>query len=98
MAKTAESVQQIDLIDLLKDPNVAKLYINGLTVGLSLSDVFMVVNSGPMPVAVVQMSFTTAKTMMQTLSQLINDFEKQTEQPLLTMHEINQKCFGGKNE
>lgn len=96
MIKVGDAAQQIDVAQILKDPSVIKIYVNGLTVGMSLSDVFMVVNSGPMPSAVIQMSFTTAKTMMQSLTQLITGFEENTGQPLLTMEDIKNKCFGGR--
>jgi hypothetical protein len=95
MSEFGDITQPIDVSDILQDDSVVKLYVNGLTVGLSLSDVFVVVNNGPKPVAILQMSLTTAKTMMVSLTGMIEDFEQKTEQPLLTMQEINEKCFGG---
>ncbi len=96
MSNVEDTSQPIDLLDVLRDPSVTKLYVNGLTLGISLSDVFMIVNSGPVPVAVIQMSLTTAKTMMVSLVETIRNFEEQTGQPLLTMQDINERCFGGK--
>jgi len=95
MAIIGDQADQVDVTALMKDPQVVKLYVNGFNVGTSLSDVFMVTSSGATPVAVIQMSFTTAKTLMQVLNQIINDFEEKTGQPLLSMGEIKEKCFPG---
>jgi hypothetical protein len=94
MVNIGDDAQVIDMISLMKDPAVIKLYVNGMTCGSSLSDVFMVVNSGPVPTAVIQMSFTMAKTMMLNLHQVITEFEAKTGQSLLTMNDIKEKFFG----
>ncbi|MFH0824026.1 MAG: hypothetical protein V2B18_14850 [Pseudomonadota bacterium] len=95
MTTSVVEPQETETMRVMQDPNVVKLYVNGLTVGISLSDVFMIVKSGPTPSAVIQMSFTTAKTMMLHLTDLITRFEKDTGQTLLTMEDVKEKCYTG---
>jgi hypothetical protein len=81
----------IDISDILADPDVPKLYMNGFVVGKSLSDMFIIAQTASKPLAMIQMSFTTAKTLAEDLSNLIQEFENQTGQKLLSMRDIQQK-------
>jgi hypothetical protein len=74
--------------DQFGSPAIPRIYINGFTLGTSLSDVYMLASTAGTPAAVILMSFTTAKTLAKQLGELISDFEKITGQSLLTMEDI----------
>jgi hypothetical protein len=76
---------------------VQRLYINGFSVGMSLSDIYMVVETAGIPSAVILLSFTTAKTLVDTLGKVVSQFEEMTGQKLLTMEDI-QKALEAKSE
>jgi hypothetical protein len=82
-----------DLLDdskVIQKPEMPKLYINGFSVGSSLSDIFVIAQTAGTPVALLLMSFTTAKTLAQQLNHLIIEFERVTGQTLLTMDDIKR--------
>jgi hypothetical protein len=77
----------------IKSPD-AEIYVNAFTIGTSLSDVYIIMSrSRGEANAVVQMSFTTAKTLMENLTQVINEFEEKTGQTILTMKDVQDRCF-----
>jgi hypothetical protein len=69
-------------------PLVPKIYINGFSVGMSLSDIYIYTEIAGSPSAMLLMSFTTAKTLAQHLGQVVADFEEMTGQKLLSMDDI----------
>ena len=73
------------------DPDVAKVYANGFTLGLSNADVCVIFQQRGEPVALVDLSYTLAKTLVQRLGVLVNNFELTTGQSLLTTDEIDAK-------
>jgi len=66
--------------------------MNGFHIGESLSDMFIIMNVMGSAFGVLHMSFTTAKTLMASLQQAVKNFEDKTEQPLLTMSDIQEKA------
>lgn len=94
---TAEQVQQqLQQINVvLQDPSVPKFYMNGMTVGRSVSDMFVVMMHMGAPMGVLAMSFITAKTLINNLQKSLNEFEEKTGQVFLTMDEIQKKLQDG---
>ncbi len=85
-----EQIQQ-NLVSAINDPNIPKFYMNGFNVGQSLSDIFVAMNLTGSVVGIINMSFTTAKTLMVALQEAIVKFEQQTGQELLTMHDVRER-------
>ena len=75
-------------IAALGDPEVQKIYTNGFYNGVTLSDMFVVLQNTGAPVAVIQMSFNTAKTLAAKLSEMISSFESKSGTAVLTMGEV----------
>ncbi len=75
------------------DPNIRKIYANSFAGGVSTADVFVILFSSNTPQAVVQLSYTVAKTMGQELMRIVGELEKQTGQTILTIPEIQAKLF-----
>jgi hypothetical protein len=75
------------------DPSVAKIYTNGFLLGFTNSDTQLILLLSGSPVAVVNFSYTLAKTMVEKLGKLVEDWEKKTGHPLQTTDSID-KAFG----
>ena len=69
-----------------------KIYANGFSVGLSNADVIVILQRfGQNPVAVVNLSYTLAKTLAQRLGRLVSEFERvNAEQDILTTDRIDE--------
>lgn len=76
---------------VLHDPTIPKLYANTFAAGYSPSDVYMVLSQNGEPVAVVNMSFTTAKSLQQALGATISRLEALTDHVIMTMDEVTNK-------
>lgn len=70
---------------------IARLYMNGFIVGQSVADVTLVVQTNGTPAAVLNMSFTSAKSLAVELDKVIKNFESLTGHTLLTMQDIQEK-------
>lgn len=77
----------------IADPSVSKIYTNGFVVGVSHSDVFVVLQSSVTSVAVLQMSYSLAKSLAATLGQSIRDFEAAIGQEIFTIQQIREKAM-----
>jgi hypothetical protein len=83
--------QGLDISTVLNNPQIQKLYVNRTVVGNTISDMFVIAQSTGTQPTVVQMSFTTAKTLAVDLLGMISDFEGKTGQKVLTMKELQEK-------
>ncbi len=79
-----------DLVALISDKNIPKIYGNGFSAGLSLSDATLIIQMGPVPVALLNMSFTTLKTLSITINDLIEQVEQTTGEPLKGIQDIKK--------
>ena len=74
----------------LRDPGVSRIYANGFTLGLSNADAHIVWQYFGRPIAVVNMSYTLAKTVSLQLQKLVEGWEKKTGQTLQTTDSIDK--------
>lgn len=74
----------------LASRDIPHLYANGFANVLSSADVVTVLERHNVPVAVLSMSYTTAKSLAEKLSQLITSFEQASEQTILTTDVVDQ--------
>lgn len=82
-------IQAIDIDSVINNPSVPKLYANGFTFAHSFSDASIVVQLGKNPVAVLNLSFTTLKTLYNSLGELIPAIEKGVGQKFLDIKETS---------
>ena len=68
----------------LASQDIPHIYTNGGASALRNSDVIMVLERNNSPVAVLNMSYTTAKSLARNLSQLIANLEKKSKQTIMT--------------
>ena len=78
-----------DLEAVLTSQDIPQLYVNGFTTVISNTDICTVLERNGSPVAVLNISYTTAKSLAQKLSQLIADFETIAQHPLMTIEDVN---------
>jgi hypothetical protein len=64
-----------------------KFYFNAYTVGVSPADFTIVLLNNNQPVACLNCSHNTGKSLSQMLANIINDMEKKTGQKILTVDE-----------
>lgn len=67
---------------------VPSIYFNGFSLNLANADMGALLLSDGRPVAKLNMSFTTAKTLAAMLSNLIDIFEKATQHNVMTTEEV----------
>ena len=80
--------EQIQLA--LQDESVPKMYLNGFVNSLGAGDVMLVLLRTSQPVAVLNMSFTVAKTLAQKLGQLIAELENQSGNVIMSTDDVNE--------
>lgn len=79
------------LINLaLESDSVPKIYCNGFTNAVGNSDVMVVLQQNGKPAGVVNMSFTIAKTLSQSLKEIIDSIESKSNQNIMTTHEVEK--------
>ena len=70
------------------DPDVPKIYFNGFLTAMGEGDVAVTLKRGQIPVAVLNMSYTVAKTLAEQLRNLIGNLETATNHNIMTTNEI----------
>jgi hypothetical protein len=70
-------------------PDVPKIYFNGFINAVSSGDIVTVLERNGQPVAVLNMSFTVAKSLAQALGVTVSDLEKKAGQAMLTTKDVD---------
>jgi len=71
---------------------VPRVYVNGFVNGIGLSDIWCVLERNGQPEAIVNLSYTAAKSLAASLGQLIAILEEKTGRDMLTTRDI-EKLF-----
>ena len=74
---------------VLTNPDVPHIYCNGFSNLLSNCDTMTILTRNEVPVAVLNMSYSTAKTMALKLGQMIAHLEEVTGQQIMTTDSID---------
>ena len=69
--------------------DVPRIYFNGFACGYSPGDIMCVLERNGEPTAILNMSYTVAKTLSASLTHLVGLLEETSEQPILTTHEVS---------
>lgn len=72
-------------------PPEQKLYFNGYTISISPHDFLIILQRNNEPVFTLNTSHTIAKTLGVTIQAMINDFERKTDQTILTLNEVSMR-------
>jgi hypothetical protein len=87
--ENSQEVRQIE--STLLSPLIPKLYANGFVCGQTLSDAFIVLQLNGLPISVLNLSLSSAKSLMSDLEKMVADYEHRTETEILTMAEVKDK-------
>jgi len=87
-AQRPEGDGNLEMTGQLQTHVVPNVYFNGVLVRLSLSDINMVLMTDGLPSCELHMSFTTAKTLAEKLSDIVTEFERRTGHGIMTMGEV----------
>ena len=75
----------------LEADTVPKIYVNGFINAYNVADVILVFQQNNKNVAVINMSYTTAKTLAEKLGGLIKGFEITTEHEIMSIDTVKAK-------
>lgn len=81
--KSEEFIQKV-----LERSDVPKFYVNGFVSGHSNADMILLLMQNGTPLNLLNMSFTTAKSLYQNLGDLISKFEAITNHTVMTMNDV----------
>lgn len=81
----------------LSDQTVQRVYANGFALGLTNADITVVLQQNAQPIAVLNLSFTLAKTLAQRLGRVVSEFEEKLSTTLVTTDKIDE-AFASKSE
>jgi hypothetical protein len=88
-----------DLVaEATESEEVLKIYANGFAGFFTNSDVGLIFSRNNKPIAVLNISLTLAKTLVEKLAQMIHDFEKNTDIKILTTSDIEEKFLKKKQK
>jgi hypothetical protein len=72
----------------LQNPNLARVYTNGFAIGLTASDISLVLNINAHPQVVVDMTWAVAKQMSKEIGEAVSAYESATGVPIRTNKEM----------
>lgn len=70
---------------------VPKLYGNGFVISLGTGDVMLLLKRNEQPVAVINLSYTVAKTLVEKLGALVARLEQDTAHTIMTTDYVTEK-------
>lgn len=87
-----ENPQEVAQIqNAILSPLIPKLYANGFVCGQTLSDAFIVLQLNGLPISVLNLSLSSAKSLMNDLEKMVADYEQRTETAILTIAEVKNR-------
>jgi hypothetical protein len=90
-AEQIQAVQAQAQLEAALSTPVMRIYANGFMVAQTPADMFVVLLSNGGPAAIVNMSYISARTLLDELTKSINQFENVTGEKIPSMVEIAQK-------
>lgn len=94
----AQQDLQTQLETALSDPELPALYFNGFMTSLGSGDVTLVLQRNGKPVAVLNASYTIAKTLSMRLRDVIASLEADARHTILTTDDINRAVEARRSE
>jgi hypothetical protein len=80
--------------EAMESEHIINIYGNGFICINSNADVVIIIKKNQKSEAIINLSYTTAKTLCEKLGQLIRDFEKTTGNTIMTINVIADKQKG----
>ena|SRR5688572_26237371 len=86
---------QSQIMEALQDETLPVIYFNGFVNTIGSGDVLIILKRHEKPVAVLNVSYSVAKSMATKLGGIIASFEQKIGNVIMTTDEINQKIKEG---
>ena len=87
-----EEINSNSELQSIKTPiSVPLIYANGVSVGLTLTDLHLSAQVNGKPACLLAIPFGTAKSLMKALELAIKDYETRTGQTVLDLDELSKK-------
>lgn len=92
--------QQIEerIKNALEDKDIPGIYFNGFITSVGIGDVMVILQQANKPVAILNMSYTLAKTLAEKLGVAIANLEKESGNTIMTTDDIKQIFSGDNND
>jgi hypothetical protein len=84
------ALSQLDVKLILRDPEIKKLYANGFIIHISASDIVLIPALNDTPLQVINLSYTSAKSLAEALSSAVKFFESSTGVEIKTTKEFSK--------
>ena len=72
------------------ESDIPRIYFNGFVGAFSAGDIMFVLERNGQQVGIMNMSYTVAKTLSSALSQLVDQLEQTSGQPIMTTQEVGK--------
>lgn len=91
MSGKAENIQEIK--NALENKELFSLYFNGFTASIGSGDVLIVLKQQDVPVLILNVSHTVAKTLAVKLGEIMSTFEQRTGSIVMTTDDLRDKLI-----
>lgn len=95
MSNDSSPAQQLQQIVESAFAEAPTLYANGFVNGLGLTDAYIVLQTNGRSVAVVNLSLAAAKTLGQSLLEMVDSFERETGNKVATINQLQEQVARG---
>jgi len=86
--------RQRELQDLIQSGEIESIYFNEFSVGVSKHDAFILLKRNGKEEVIINASHLTAKAFVKSLKEVLEKFEKQTQQTIPDSDEIEKSMTG----
>jgi hypothetical protein len=88
----ADQKEQLNstVTSIIRSGDISHLYANGFITALGNGDVILILQRNAAPVAVINLSYTVAKTLVQKLGRVIEDFEENADHKIMTTEVVDK--------
>ncbi len=94
MTENSQNLEK-KLDEALENPEIQRIYANGFVNALGVGDVVILLQNSKKPIAVLNLSYTVAKTLTIKLGALISQLEDSTGNTIMTTDEIEKSLSKG---
>lgn len=88
--KELEAIQKV-IKQAVASEELLNIYGNGFICYNSTADIVIILQKNQKAVSLINLSYTTAKTLSEKLAQIIRDFEKTTGNTIMTINVVDAK-------
>jgi hypothetical protein len=86
----------IDQVKLaINDDSLPQIYFNGFSIATTSGDAILVLKLNEKPIAVLNTSYTLAKTLLVKMGGVLTKYESSTQETILTTDEVQERLEAG---